>query len=51
MWILRVHGMNRLDVMGAKEALEVSHLVTFHAERFPYSAKKHAFGALSEKLE
>jgi hypothetical protein len=43
--------MNWLDVMGAKEALKVEHLIAFHAERFPYSAKKHAFGVLSEKLE
>ena len=51
MRILRVHGMNRLDLMGAKAALKVAHLVTFHAERFAYSAKKHAFGVLSEELE
>jgi hypothetical protein len=51
MRILRVHGMNRLDLMGAKEALKVAHLVTFHAERFPYSAKKYTFGTLGEELE
>jgi hypothetical protein len=43
--------MNRLRLMRAEEALEVTYLITFHAERFPYSAKKDTFRTLSEELE